>query len=140
MSSVSDTILENKLILVNGCMCLGLYIYFDECIGCSGKSELCCLKYSWCCKEGANFFPCGGTDEADTYLACGCALCEISCIPIQVCCKHQAQFCCFVTQSTIPPDNEMPMVCAVLGLACLPGYGCCRSLLELQRTDGYFRT
>jgi len=134
-----DAINEQELILVSAFCCVGSYLYFDDCIGCSGKSELCCIEQAWCIKCETECLAIGCCHNDDACCAIGLGCCEIACIPPTTCCKVQKQLCCIVTQGAFPCDDEVPVACAVCGLACLPGCGCCQTLESLTGGDGYRR-
>jgi hypothetical protein len=131
---------ERKLTLVNAVACVGCYLYFEDCIGCSAKAEVCCLKNAWCCKLNTPLLSTSCCTEENAACSLGCGFCELACINATTCIKFQTQLCCIVVQGAIPCDAEMPIACAVMGLACLPGCGCCLKMEDFRDRATYSQT
>merc|ERR1711998_272240 len=131
-----DNIDEMDLILCSALCCCNYTLYFEcpECVGCSGKAEICCCSESFCCKLGTPAICCDAPPDHCCQLGLGCIGCGCKNADI-ACCLAQSQVCCFVFNAAYPPTDEVPLSCAVLGLACFPGFGCCKTLGELTGYD-----
>ena len=131
-----DTIDEDFLKLCFSCGCFNISKLppsFD-CIGCSGKSECCCLLNECCCTTDTEPLCCWcdePTDHSCCRIACGC--CALYCKKPGVCCKIQGHTCCLVCSGSIPTDLEVPFILTFCCITCYPRCGVC---LEIRDING----
>eukprot|EP00343_Euplotes_focardii_P008443 CAMPEP_0205818356 /NCGR_PEP_ID=MMETSP0206-20130828/252_1 /ASSEMBLY_ACC=CAM_ASM_000279 /TAXON_ID=36767 /ORGANISM="Euplotes focardii, Strain TN1" /LENGTH=130 /DNA_ID=CAMNT_0053110665 /DNA_START=27 /DNA_END=419 /DNA_ORIENTATION=- len=128
---MTDSIDQKDLVLYSGCFCCNNSLYTDmpDCVGCSGKSEVCCIVEQFCLKKGAAPLMCEKADDEICQVGCYCL--SIALKKPTTICKSQAQQCCFVGSAALPPDAEIPMTLAVCFLACFPSVGFFKTLGEL---------
>jgi len=124
-----DNVDEEQLVLCCGIGCLNASLMFEDCCGCSGKTELLCLSSAFCCKlEGQDPYSCdcnGSKEDKNVICQIGLFCCAIACKYPTVCLKAQTQICCTVESAALPMDDEIKATCAVCGFACYPALGCC---------------
>jgi hypothetical protein len=90
-ATTSDQI-SDKLCCPTSCCCSHCYVYTDcpACLGCEGKSSICCLLEKGSCKF----------------------------ISPTTCLKYKYQMCCCVHRAAVPCDKEVPCALALCGIVC----------------------
>mmetsp|Transcript_28142 Transcript_28142/g.87073 ORF Transcript_28142/g.87073 Transcript_28142/m.87073 type:complete len:171 (+) Transcript_28142:305-817(+) len=122
-----DVVDESDLILITGCMCCNVALYpeIPDCIGCSGKSELCCLVGRICLKADTSPLTCCDVYDSEVCIQIGLICCAIGCKCPTTLWKNQSQLFCFAISGACPPDHEIPCTCAFCFLALCPTCGIC---------------
>ena len=134
-STEVDNIDEDGLILVGACCCsnTGLYTVFPECIGFSGEGELLCCTTKACLRLGAPSYGlgCGTSGRECGVCHCLCVACGL--VSPNTCCKFQKQCCCCVTNSALPPTDEVPCMCTLFPFCVVfPKCGFCKTIGDVR--------
>jgi len=105
---------ENVKVCDACCCCYNGFLLTDGCFGCMSSETMCCYECEFCCKSGA------------PTLMCGCLACRL--VSPTVCIKTQAQCCCLVGATALPPDDEVPCMISLCGINCKPAFGCLQTI------------
>merc|ERR1712216_223380 len=136
---VEDCVDESQLRFVSGWCCGFTGLMLEDCLGCSGESQFCCLTERCCCKAGQPALGCEAPKGEICQLgrgiiSCGCKNCMGSSDKAGCSCiQSQTQLCCIVQNCAIPTTNEIPCLCGCCGLSCYPEVGCCE---KIKKIDG----
>merc|ERR1711934_260322 len=131
--SADDMVNENELLFCDGLFCCMSGPYFDmpSCIGCSGKSQLCCIVTKSCLKLGTEPLCCTAPEGDTCQCGIGCWSCGLTSCTQGSCCASQGQFFCCYESIAFPPSAEFPALCGYCGISCYPKIGCCNKVGDL---------
>jgi hypothetical protein len=120
MGSRHDAIDANQMVVCSACLCTSCTLHTGaDCLGCSGKSQVCCCEGQSCCKVGANLgfsiFCCEICPEPGCTDCCynKCVCCAGGCICPETCCLGQQHCCCFVNSCSFPCTDYVPCMCTI---------------------------
>ena len=123
--TASQRLVENKvdvgdLIPINGLFCsiTSLYTEYPDCVGCSGKSVMCCIE--------TDFLACKLPKEGmDPRILCTCQKGTTLCVNPTTCLKGQQQSFCFDTRCALPLDDDVPCLLTILPCCIVASFGEC---------------
>merc|ERR1712216_587439 len=72
---VEDCVDESQLRFVSGWCCGFTGLMLEDCLGCSGESQFCCLTERCCCKAGQKPLGCEAPKGEICQLGCGIISC-----------------------------------------------------------------
>merc|ERR1711924_242689 len=120
MGGVEDCVDESQLRFVSGWGCGFTGLMLEDCLGCSGESQFCCLTERCCCKAGQPALGCEAPKGEICQLGCGIISCGCkNCMGSSdkagcSCIQSQTQLCCIVrTAQFQPPTRSHACVAAV---------------------------
>merc|ERR1712159_974536 len=128
---------ESELIFCDGLFCCmdGLYCDMPSCLGCSSKTQCCCIVLKSCLKLGTTPLCCTPPGEDSCQIGIGILSCGITGCKQGSCLASQTQFFCCYESCAIPPSAEFPALCGYCGIACYPKCACCKKVGELTGGD-----
>jgi hypothetical protein len=135
-STAHKNIDTKDLVLCDAFFCCNTALYTSsECVGCSGKSQLCCIQSENCFKLGGNL-GCGCNGQPDDICVCRCFCCSYGIVTPKTFCLGQQHCCCLVSSNAFPTTEDVPIMCTLCpGLVICPKVGCCMTIGDIKGSN-----